>query len=663
MRRQRELFPEPETVVEPHATRREPPLWVRRVLIWSEPERLVREVELRRGLNVIWSPDAGTEEGILGTAEASGHGAGKSLFCRLIRYCLGEHGFATSDLTDRIGRRLVEGWVGIELSLEGQTWGIVRPLGHSKKSRVGRCPPEQLLQPGKNRPGVSVLLEAISEKILDQGIETHMPGSKEFRGWLTALAWLSRDQDCRFGHILEWRHTATESESPVLGLSKESHLIAVRLLLGIVAPRELIARRELDETEAQAKRTARALDQLAEDIAAASKRLAAAFPSADPTLGPLWVTALQDQAAKREDATEAKLDELMVLPEVARREEERHHALRELAELWARASASLPLLELLRKEHETLRTRRAALPVATRPSKAKPAAKGSKTGAAKKSPKTTQALAEAEHDTSTCAVCRASTDRTVLVAELEALEHRLASEEIAIEQRKLDETHLVAKAAAIAKELEALVAAARADQKRARDAWYEARRLREDAVGLAKNLVEQGTLTLELEQLGRREAALNEEVEALRKLHERDLARFEALFRYVCKGLLGTERDASLTMSADRLRAQVSLGGTAMESLKSVAFDLAAMLSSIERPTSLPAFLIHDSPREADLGASHYQTIFRFVRELEGLGEQPPFQYIITTTTDPPKELLGTELIRLELSGSTPKERLLKVDV
>lgn len=48
------------------------------------------------------------------------------------------------------------------------------------------------------------------------------------------------------------------------------------------------------------------------------------------------------------------------------------------------------------------------------------------------------------------------------------------------------------------------------------------------------------------------------------------------------------------------------VGGTAMESLKAIAFDVAALLMTLqlmtlEGRTHLPALLIHDSPREADL--------------------------------------------------------------
>ena len=100
-----------------------------------------------------------------------------------------------------------------------------------------------------------------------------------------------------------------------------------------------------------------------------------------------------------------------------------------------------------------------------------------------------------------------------------------------------------------------------------------------------------------------------------------------------------------------------------MESLKTLAFDLTAMLTSLEGGAGVPAFLIHDSPREADLGESVYHRLFRFAASLESLSAQPPFQYIITTTSDPPAEIRTSDCLVQKLSGSTVNDRLLRCDL
>ena len=77
---QDELFPRADFSLTPVVGRKEPRLWVRRLVIWSEPSEVIRDISLRPGLNIIWSPDPGRS----GTAPI-GHGGGKTRLCRLLR--------------------------------------------------------------------------------------------------------------------------------------------------------------------------------------------------------------------------------------------------------------------------------------------------------------------------------------------------------------------------------------------------------------------------------------------------------------------------------------------------------------------------------------------------------------------------------------------------
>ena len=112
MAQQSELFPEPTVVVRPSGARGEPRLWVRRLAIWEKPGTIIRDISLRRGLNIIWSPDPGVESAVVGRGDGSGHGAGKTLFCRLLRYCLGEDTFANDDLRRSVAEQLPTGLGG-----------------------------------------------------------------------------------------------------------------------------------------------------------------------------------------------------------------------------------------------------------------------------------------------------------------------------------------------------------------------------------------------------------------------------------------------------------------------------------------------------------------------------------------------------------------------
>lgn len=137
-------------------------------------------------------------------------------------------------------------------------------------------------------------------------------------------------------------------------------------------------------------------------------------------------------------------------------------------------------------------------------------------------------------------------------------------------------------------------------------------------------------------------------------------------FNAVIRALVAPEANGRVVLGADRLKLNVELGGSrstaAIESLKLIAFDLAALCMSVEGKTHVPAFCAHDSPREADLGLSVYQRLFEVVAEME---ETQPvlFQYIVTTTTSPPKHLSKRPWLAETLYGSPADRRLLGVDL
>jgi hypothetical protein len=139
-------------------------------------------------------------------------------------------------------------------------------------------------------------------------------------------------------------------------------------------------------------------------------------------------------------------------------------------------------------------------------------------------------------------------------------------------------------------------------------------------------------------------------------------------FAAIVRDLVGDGADGRAALTGKGLSLQVLMGGNrataAIDSLKVLAFDLAVLLLSIEGRTNLPAFLVHDSPREADLGLQPYHRLFELVRHIEEqLGERPLFQYIVTTTTRPPAYLRCDPWLRLTLRGGPPEQRLLRRDL
>jgi hypothetical protein len=354
--RQRELFSEPNTTLHVDPARGEPRLWIRRIVLWSEPGTIIRDIPLRRGLNIVWSPDPGAESAELGTSSGSGHGAGKTLLCRLLRYCLGEDSFANAEQRDSIGVAFPEGLVGVEVLVAGTPWGVIRPLGLTRRVNVGEnIGLEDLLALEGKASGLGPLLDAITQT-LPAGLEEHMPGTRSARSWLLALAWLARDQECRFGHLLEWRHPASNSGSPAGALSIEQRLVVVRLLLDVITVAEMDKRAKQVALAARRATLERELAFLEREANRLGPRLLAAL-RLDPSM--LAATSLAAERARltasallaevdarvsREDAEDgamlerrARLETLIRELAVLRQRELHPRAMRAVQEQQARA--------------------------------------------------------------------------------------------------------------------------------------------------------------------------------------------------------------------------------------------------------------------------------------------------------------------------------------
>jgi hypothetical protein len=656
--RQEKLFPEPAATIHVDQAYREPRLWVRRLIVWAKPGELVREVSLRRGLNIIWSPDPGATAADVGRQGGSGHGAGKSLFCRLLRYCLGEDTFANDDLRNRIGTAFPQGIVGAEVVVAGVTWGVVRPIGTTRRILAGEGTPEDLLASEARGVGTGPLLEAISRAILNDGIEEHMPGGREWRAWLLALAWLARDQDCRFGHLLEWRHTDADSRSPALGLTKDDHLTAVRLLVGAMTADEIATRKALEPLAEEKRRLEREVSYLAQAADRMGRLLATAL-TIEPTLltaESLAANAIQARAQRNLSETEDRLAQEELTSDIPNLRQNLEDVIGKLALVGETQKRTQGLADLQQAQIGPLRGESANLDAEAIKARLGPVcpvcnvpidevlARGC-------------GLSHVLPDREQIAL-----DKTQLAAQLAACQAAIQEYQRQIRENDVAKRNLEAEEKKLREEIRKAEDALRRARDRRRQEWLGAAKIAEDARRLEGTHSDLGLAQTEITSVTEREDRLKEDLQAHRPRHAEVLARLSKLFEYVCRALLGAQTDAGLSVTGQGLRAEVQVGGTAMESLKAVAFDVAAMLMSMEGRTSLPALLIHDSPREADLGLSHYHRLFRLMAKLEA-GSEPSFQYIVTTTTDPPEEMIGSDVVVLRLQGLEPEERLLRRDL
>lgn len=190
MPKQRDLFGSAKLTLDPAPGPTEPRLWVRRLAIWKEPGgELVRDVSLRPGLNIVWSPDGADDREATDGQRSIGHGSGKTLFCRLLRYCLGEQRVADEEQREKISTAFPNGIVGAEIMLDGVGWAVVRPLGLRRRhvaAPYGKL--DEIAAGGGAATGIEPLIDAIEQNIVTPavaGLIRVLPGQK---AWPVALA-------------------------------------------------------------------------------------------------------------------------------------------------------------------------------------------------------------------------------------------------------------------------------------------------------------------------------------------------------------------------------------------------------------------------------------------------------------------------------------------
>lgn len=635
--------------INPVADATEPRLWVRRLVIWEEPDKEpLRDITLRPGMNIVWTPD---DQGI-------GHGGGKTLFCRLLRYCLGESTFAPEEQRDSITSAFLNASVGAEVMLDGVCWAILRPLGSRRRHFAipeGRL--EDLIKGDVAPTGMEPFLEAVEQHLITPAVAELVPGrNQKYLAWQVVLAWLTRDQECRFDHVLDWRSTQSDSDSPARGLNQTEKLEALRAFLKAMNPKEQLLRQKISSCDEERNRLEQDIGHRRWDVRRLRESLLQKLEIADDELtqGSIGIALFRDVAQQRlNKASGASSDEV-----------------KGLGQAWESYESARNAMVELEKRAERLQWEIDSIP------KVIARIEG-------EYPSRIYALDEA--DSFPCPICEVPVDRVLAdkcglsnkLPDIEACKNRLQinredyqreSERLEAAKRNLEQLR---PELALAKQKRN---SAEAHYKKLDEArfstdqfLYEARRVVDEVERLEQLMYQEqraSETTQKVEETLdglKREMSksIDQQASAFSGLNE----KFDALIRL----LLENNARGEVRLTGKGLKLRVQMGGnrstSAIDSLKVVAFDLAVMCLSMEGKTHIPAFLVHDSPREADLGLPLYDRLFELVLTLEKLSAQPLFQYIITTTTRPPEALAKQPWLALTLSGATAEGRLLKRDL
>lgn len=200
-----------------------PRLWVENLWLLKslDAEQPLREIVLHRGLNLVVSPP---QDG------STGHGVGKTAFCQLLRFVLDDPLWATgSALRDELRYSLPDGAVAACVHIGDETWTVVKPWQHQKQYRASREATWQQLARSEAQNDYSAYGAALQSQLVD-GLPVHeLPGSNQPIQWHQILAWCSRDQNARYRSYHQWREDGVGFSLPA-----QSPALLVKVVLGLL---------------------------------------------------------------------------------------------------------------------------------------------------------------------------------------------------------------------------------------------------------------------------------------------------------------------------------------------------------------------------------------------------------------------------------------------
>lgn len=634
----------------------EPRLWFERLVLFSEsdPSHSIRTIMLRPGLNLIWAHEPGDRQ-IYRGVHAAGHGVGKTSLCLVLRYCLGDHLSASvAELRDTLHGEFPQGGVGAVIHLEGECFAVFRYFNPHREGMVRTgCDLEKLLRDGSEqsfREFEAHLSKTMMERVSPRAI----PETGQTILWQHLLAWIARDQGARFKSFYAWR----DGEGTGLQRSRQDPPIVMRAVLGLLERGEfaLLTRiRGLEhDLEASEQETARLrqepelirkriesevrtwldvppgmplraadffTDSLEKRIHQAEEKAAANLAYIDKqieSLGKEWVEAQAEYLIHKRAYDEAEA-EYQRCDSARESEESAFAAIRDrMAHLKRLSGRKCEEGEVdfgnCNHIQEEIRKLESAIDMKAR--------------------RVRQSLAVATEDWTARSV-RALERRDRLRPTVDDAKRRVTEKE---RQRKVlqGRRNLVAADVARGERLHAEL-----------DRWTQSAGSKEADDAIATSVARSREISRKLDS-ARTELAMREGEKSDREHH------LSGLVNALACALLSDEafgwfspRDEDRPFGLDVRR------GEAFKVMEVLLGDLACLLDT--PASAFPGLLIHDCPREADMGPHLYEDLLLLVERVQrdAYGDSAPFQYIVTTTTPPPESLRRSPHLRETLDPST----------
>lgn len=634
--------------------RQAPRLWFKQLSIFSEPDtaNIVRDVSFRRGLNVVWAkePAAGSAVGL----HAAGHGVGKTSLCLLLRYCLGDPSKAVTELRDELCSEFPKGGVIAVMHVEGRPFTLCRYFNSHKDGFAidGEVSEDVWGQEAESND--RDFLKRLASDMMSSVSPSNIPDTGQAIEWRHVLAWISRDQGSRFKSFFTWR----EGEGTGLQRSRQDPPIVMRAVLGLMDQSESLLMSRIAVLEQDLTRASQRAIELQREPAVIRRRIESNLRAmgALPDDLPIQAEGLFDDSVENriKGASEEAADRLVQW------DLKQEKADQDLAELRAelklrygeseRASAEYEFADAARRGDES-----AYQTVGQKLLKLKNLSSHCEEG---NIPFSQCQYVRAEIRVLEFSSLRDQRDKQGLQAAMK----ESADRAVAALARK---NEMVSKVQALGQQEESLRKVLNKVRIARRTAEIEASKwpslLDELArwngsAGSAKAQAEIDAAQVEITRIDR---DLGSARMQLVLLHQHKSTREKALASItdaLTQTLLPDGAFGAFDPRDEDRPFRLSMrGGEAYRVLEVLLGDIACMLDSAGSASSLPGFIIHDCPREADMSIGLYENFFSLVNGLEKkafAGEEPPFQYIVTTTTPPPTDLQN-DMVRLELDPSS----------
>lgn len=649
------LFDEADDEFQIHPTRKQPLIWLSELRFLhslDEDAEFIREpIPFRRGLNIIaTSKNTGTGRG------AVGHSVGKSLLMRLIRYCLGEPGYAERHVRQAICDHFPSGYVVATFVVDGTPWYVARPIGLASPSSASWTSSISIesLSDRDHRQPLRVFTDHLQQLVIDPLATIELPKARRALRWTDLIGWLAPDQKCAHKSHVTWRPGGTEPYNR--GLTVADNHVIVRTVMDLLTADDsgLLATHErLLSDQGRLNRT---IDIKQAVIDSARTNLIADLPSgfADQQREILAVQAVSYADAQLKKMR-ALLDDEMEGDPLEGWREKNNQVQRDVAtlrqkiqfEVGDRDAARAVLDSIDDGSHAQQIQANADLGKFCHLFLTKDDAMASgcpgKVAASKpiKDPVEERLKADQQQIVSDCK------------ARITTLTEQLTQKE---QQAEEFQAEYLRTFTAVEQRRQPL-----------RKKIGQLEQLERDAIRF-QTLCEELT-TLEGQKSGLKKSikdSLTERRTADQR-HKTNRQKLIHCFNEALQRTTGSTERGTIDINARGIFPRPEVGfqseGEAVGTSTILAFDVACMLASMGGLGNHPRFLLDDSPRDADLEPPMYQQLLQSIADLELLSskDEPAFQYILTTTTRPNKTLAKDPYLRLTLDRITDENMLLGV--